>query len=634
MTGARGTTLFTYDARNRLASKTTPDGRKLSYGYDAAGNRTSLTAEVAGQTLTTAYSYDALDRLTSVTDPEGRVYTQAFDASGNRISQTYANGVVTTYAYDALRRPTEVTAVNPAAAETIASFVYTLAAAGNRTRIDELEDVFRAYDYDDLYRLDAETVEDPAGAVYSKSFGYDPVGNRLLQNHTAGGATASTSYGYDERDRILEAAGEGFTWDANGSLTSAADGTANYTWDPEGRLLSATLADGTVVTHGYDALGVRVRTETAEPDGSTQVTDYLVDTQGPLSQVVVETDGDGELQAYYVRGMDLLAAVRPSETRYYHADALGSVRALTDETGAVTDRYAFSAFGELEFHEGENPNVYLFAGEARDPDSGFYYLRARWMDPSLGRFASPDPFEGLPTDPGTLHSYLYAGNDPANKTDPSGRFITVGLSGLAISAAVSNLFAAATVPWTRPPVMLVMLEPLIVGPSKWDEETIEHQHLGFARRVFAEHRIFLDWSQVQEATLNGEPVARSSFELEEIEFLIALMHRSGSKTLPLLFINAIFDASGILFDRDRWGRTYSYPTCENAESRGSAITTFALFSGVVTAHELGHSIGCLPHKIAAHGWGPEWLMRDIGAEDTKLDGSERILLRRNARGIP
>lgn len=343
--------------------------------------------------------------------------------------------MITTYAYDPLSRLTEVTAVQAATADTIASFVYTLAPAGNRIRIDELGGVSQAYGYDDLYRLDAETVEDPAGAVYAKSFGYDPVGNRLFQNHTVGGSTAATSYGYDERDRMLEAAGAAFTWDTNGNLTGTGDG-AGYGWDPEGRLVSATLADGTVVSHGYDALGARVWTETAAPDGSTRVTEYLVDTQGALSHVVAETDGDGELLAHYVRGTDLLAAVRPLQTRYVHADVLGSVMgALTDETSAVTHRYGFTAFGELATHDGEDPNVYLFAGEARDPASGFYHLRARWMDPGLGRFVSVDPFEGFATDPVTLHPYLYAGNDPANKIDPSGRFLTAAACRRRCSAA-------------------------------------------------------------------------------------------------------------------------------------------------------------------------------------------------------
>jgi YD repeat-containing protein len=73
-TNSRGTTNYTYDNRNRLETLTYPDGRKLTYGYDANGNRTSLTAEVGGETLTTTYSYDELNRLQTVTDSEGRDY--------------------------------------------------------------------------------------------------------------------------------------------------------------------------------------------------------------------------------------------------------------------------------------------------------------------------------------------------------------------------------------------------------------------------------------------------------------------------------------------------------------------------------------------------------------------------------
>jgi RHS repeat-associated protein len=57
-----------------------------------------------------------------------------------------------------------------------------------------------------------------------------------------------------------------------------------------------------------------------------------------------------------------------------------------------------------------------------DPHWASKYHRARWMDPGTGRFAGVDPFEGLPTQPSTLHSYLYAAADPLNKVDPSGQF--------------------------------------------------------------------------------------------------------------------------------------------------------------------------------------------------------------------
>ncbi len=183
-----------------------------------------------------------------------------------------------------------------------------------------------------------------------------------------------------------------------------------------------TLATGKEVSYRYDTDGVRIRTEASASDGATAVTSYLVDSQGPLPQVVAETDSEGNLRAYYSRGDGLLAVLRSSTARYYHTDGLGSVRLLTDEEADVADRYTFTAIGELIDREGEDPNSYLFAGESADPITSLYYLRARWMDPETGRFASADPFPGVPTDPRSLHRYTYTGNDPVNRTDPTGMF--------------------------------------------------------------------------------------------------------------------------------------------------------------------------------------------------------------------
>lgn len=61
------------------------------------------------------------------------------------------------------------------------------------------------------------------------------------------------------------------------------------------------------------------------------------------------------------------------------------------------------------------------SGEQYDPDLGLYYLRARYYNPATGRFMSRDPEDGKPIDPKTLHRYLYAGGDPVNAKDPSGR---------------------------------------------------------------------------------------------------------------------------------------------------------------------------------------------------------------------
>jgi RHS repeat-associated protein len=61
------------------------------------------------------------------------------------------------------------------------------------------------------------------------------------------------------------------------------------------------------------------------------------------------------------------------------------------------------------------------SGEQYDPDLGLYYLRARYYNPATGRFMSRDPEDGIPTDPKSLHKYDYAGGDPVNLSDPTGR---------------------------------------------------------------------------------------------------------------------------------------------------------------------------------------------------------------------
>jgi RHS repeat-associated protein len=71
---------------------------------------------------------------------------------------------------------------------------------------------------------------------------------------------------------------------------------------------------------------------------------------------------------------------------------------------------------------GSTLNDFLYAGEQFDPNVGFYYLRARYYDPTSGRFISRDPFGGNPFEPQSLHKYAYAHNDPINRRDPSGMF--------------------------------------------------------------------------------------------------------------------------------------------------------------------------------------------------------------------
>jgi RHS repeat-associated protein len=106
---------------------------------------------------------------------------------------------------------------------------------------------------------------------------------------------------------------------------------------------------------------------------------------------------------------------------YYGFDGLGSVRFLTDAAGAITDTYDYDAWGNLVNYTAVTPNSKLYRGDELDGDLGLYYLRARYFDPLTGRFLTTDPESGLPAEPRSQHPYLYAGADPVNRIDPTGR---------------------------------------------------------------------------------------------------------------------------------------------------------------------------------------------------------------------
>ena len=136
--------------------------------------------------------------------------------------------------------------------------------------------------------------------------------------------------------------------------------------------------------------------------------------------MLAELDYDNAEKCFYTRGNELISQERDGKKSYYVYDGHGSVRALADESGKVTDKYVYDAFGNLISSVGSTKNDFLFAGEQFDPVTGLYYLRARYMNPSVGTFISMDSYEGSIDDPVSLHKYLYCNSDPVNNYDPSG----------------------------------------------------------------------------------------------------------------------------------------------------------------------------------------------------------------------
>jgi RHS repeat-associated protein len=151
------------------------------------------------------------------------------------------------------------------------------------------------------------------------------------------------------------------------------------------------------------------------------VTNYLWDELSQYGDVVLETDASGAaLASYVLAGPELIYQRRAGSTSYYLHDGQGSVRALSDGTGAFTDEYTYTGFGELLAQQGTTENPYLYAGQRFDDLIGLYQMRARYYDPAGGRFLSRDPYEGNMTSPLEINRYIYAANNPVNLSDPSG----------------------------------------------------------------------------------------------------------------------------------------------------------------------------------------------------------------------
>ncbi|MFH1782625.1 MAG: RHS repeat-associated core domain-containing protein, partial [Candidatus Omnitrophota bacterium] len=108
------------------------------------------------------------------------------------------------------------------------------------------------------------------------------------------------------------------------------------------------------------------------------------------------------------------------ETYYYHTDGLGSIIALTDRFQQIRNSYTYDSFGNIMEETGSLVNPYTYTGREYDRESGLYYYRARYYDPSVGRFLSEDLFRGFAFSPQSFSFYSYCSNDPINFIDPMG----------------------------------------------------------------------------------------------------------------------------------------------------------------------------------------------------------------------
>jgi RHS repeat-associated protein len=137
---------------------------------------------------------------------------------------------------------------------------------------------------------------------------------------------------------------------------------------------------------------------------------------------------------YVMRGGEMVAlhvtAASP-QIRWFHKDHLGSIVALTNETGTVVERDSYDAWGERRQPAGPDDPLYPalsltsqvtrgYTGHEQLDSVGLVHMNGRIYDPIIGKMMSADPTVPNPTDAQAYNRYAYVGNNPLSFTDPTG----------------------------------------------------------------------------------------------------------------------------------------------------------------------------------------------------------------------
>jgi RHS repeat-associated protein len=395
----------TFDALSRLTQTTQNhgSGASLTYTYDILNRRGTMNDSVG----TTTYFYDELNRLVGLTDPVGRAFTFGFDAAGRPASGSLSNGVTAAVSYDAADQLLSLAYAKGSTSIASAGYQYNL--TGTRSSEAREDGNTRSFGYDPVDRL-LSSLNSTLPPDHNEAFSYDQEGNWTINARV-----------HDAADELTQDANYNYAYDPEGNLiqkvnrTNSADVT-NYTYDAQNRLVQVVSPLGTSL-YAYDALGRRIARTV---NGTT--TRYLLDGQN----VRLEFDGSGALGAANTHaGLDrLLVRGQGGAQLFFQRDALGSTTALTDPSGAVVERYRYSAFGKVEVlnpdftpKSGDLPTQpYTYTGREWEPEAALYFNRARFYSPEFGRFISKDPFG----EKGGINLYGYTANDPLNATDPNG----------------------------------------------------------------------------------------------------------------------------------------------------------------------------------------------------------------------
>jgi len=472
-TDAAGRTVsYVYSSSGILLEKRLPEGRTVTYLYDARGNVTSVDDKV----FPVRYTYDDQNRITRIEYPAiRRTLVRRYDPTSGRLAEFIdSEGRQFSYRYDDAGRLTGIEAADQG------MFTLQYDAADRLVEMKYPNGVVGRWAYGGSDRLVAVAYQDKKGVVLEGvSCDYDKAGrpvlkrmvsdevhysydadDRLVEERREGGAAIQYEYGEtgarsavvrdgkktdiasDAAGQLSSAGAARFEHDANGNLTARIENglTTRYLYDVENRLVEVKLPDNKSVSFGYAATGERVWRED-EKGRIYYVTDGL--------HVWAELDADLKPASLYAHGPMIdrpLMMTRGGQAFFFHADELGSVTAISDNSGKLARSYRYDAFGNSrDTRKASIDSPFRFTGREWDPDTHLYYFRSRYYDPQLGRFLSVDTRPVDPSSFTTLEAYAYADGSPTMRTDPLGTQPRIGdMQRLLDSTLSSESWGSAT----------------------------------------------------------------------------------------------------------------------------------------------------------------------------------------------
>ncbi|MBE6912597.1 MAG: RHS repeat-associated core domain-containing protein [Ruminococcaceae bacterium] len=415
-----------YDDRGNIIEEENT-GMTKTYTYDISGKRESMLARSGSTTVQNlTYTYNNLEQTTAIKNNGYNKVAYEYDANG-QVAKNRRFGAFTLdmdYTYNRDGTTASVLRTEDYAFELYTmEYEYTYYSDGNlKTDIEPYKPT-KTYTYNSRNMLESESLSIGKTTTYA----YDANGNRSYMRETQDGASGTkiTNYSYDARNQMVtmnvdEANGvwsvqDTYIYDDDGNLTqinhynpyTSEESTDTFAYNGYGEM-SRSIVDGVVTNYTYYADGLR-RSKTT--NGVT--TYHMLDGD----DVIADLNGSYELTDLYLRGIagQLEMYEDDSAEWSYIAPIHGDVRELLAMGNGVATTYTYDAFGnhtETDWHDLDNP--FRYSGEYYDEETGFIYLRARYYDPTIGRFISEDPIRD------GLNWYAYCNNNPVMYVDPSG----------------------------------------------------------------------------------------------------------------------------------------------------------------------------------------------------------------------